>query len=58
MIQRCQILLHKHLLERIVDSPDLIRPPFFMRLADRFPKLQRLTAHTIGVGIRAEHVLH
>lgn len=56
MIQRFQILLHKHLLERIFDSPELIRPPFFMRLADWFPKLQRLTACTIGVGFRPEHV--
>jgi 2-polyprenyl-6-methoxyphenol hydroxylase-like FAD-dependent oxidoreductase len=56
MIQRFQILLHKHLLERIFDSPELIRPPFFMRMADWFPKLQRLTARIIGVGFRPEHV--
>ena len=54
MIQRFQIFLHKHLLERIFDSPQLIRPPLFMRMADWFPKLQRLTARTIGVGFRPE----
>jgi len=54
--QRFQILLHKHLLERIFDSPELIRPPLFMRMADWFPKLQWLTARAIGVGFRAEHV--
>jgi 2-polyprenyl-6-methoxyphenol hydroxylase-like FAD-dependent oxidoreductase len=56
MTQRFQILLHRHLLERIFDSPGLIRPPFFMRMADWFPGLQRLTACTIGVGFRPEHV--
>jgi 2-polyprenyl-6-methoxyphenol hydroxylase-like FAD-dependent oxidoreductase len=56
VIQRFQILLHRHLLERIFDSPELIRPPFFMRMADWFPGLQRLTACTIGMGFRPEHV--
>jgi 2-polyprenyl-6-methoxyphenol hydroxylase-like FAD-dependent oxidoreductase len=56
IIQRFQILLHRHLLERIFDSPELIRPPFFMRMADWFPRLRRLTAHTIGIGFRPEHV--
>lgn len=56
MTQRFQILLHKHLLERIFDSPELIRPPFFMRMADWFPELQRLIARAVGVGLRPEHV--
>ena len=56
MIQRMQILLHKHLLEKIFDSPNLIRPPLFMRMADWFSIFQRLTARAIGVGFRAEHV--
>lgn len=56
MIQRFQTFLHRHLLERIFDSPDLIRPPLFMRFAHAFPILQRLTARTVGVGLRPEHV--
>jgi 2-polyprenyl-6-methoxyphenol hydroxylase-like FAD-dependent oxidoreductase len=56
MIQRFQIFLHKHLLEKIFNSPELIRPPFFMRMADWFPKLQQMTARTVGVGFRPEHV--
>ena len=56
MTQRFQILLHKHLLERIFESPELIRPPFFMRMADWFPQLQRLTARAVGIGFRPEHV--
>jgi len=56
MIQRFQILMHRRLLERIFDSPGLIRPPLFMRLADWFPRLQGLAACTVGVGLRPEHV--
>jgi 2-polyprenyl-6-methoxyphenol hydroxylase-like FAD-dependent oxidoreductase len=56
MIQRFQFCLHRRLLERIFDSAELIRPPFFMRMADWFPGLQRLTAWAVGVGFRAEHV--
>jgi len=54
--QRFQIFLHKHLLERIFDSPELIRPLLFMRMAHWFPQLQLLTARAIAVGIRPEHV--
>ena len=56
MTQRLQILLHQHLLEKIFDSPTLVRPPIFMRIADWFPILQRLTALTIGMGMRPEHI--
>lgn len=56
MTQRLQIFLHKHMLERIFDSPDAIPPPLPLRLAEKFPRLRRLTARTIGVGFRPEHV--
>jgi 2-polyprenyl-6-methoxyphenol hydroxylase-like FAD-dependent oxidoreductase len=56
MVQRFQIFLHRHLLERIFDSPELIRPPLFMRMAHWFPLLQDLTARTIALGLRPEHV--
>jgi len=56
MTQWFQIFMHRHLLERIFDSAELIRPPWFMRVADWFPKVQGLTARVIGVGFRAEHV--
>jgi 2-polyprenyl-6-methoxyphenol hydroxylase-like FAD-dependent oxidoreductase len=56
MTQWFQIFLHRHLLGRIFDSAELIAPPWFMRMADWFPKLQGLTARSVGVGFRAEHV--
>jgi 2-polyprenyl-6-methoxyphenol hydroxylase-like FAD-dependent oxidoreductase len=56
MTQWFQIYMHRHLLGRIFDSAELIRPPWFMRMADWFPTLQGLAARMIGVGFRAEHV--
>lgn len=56
MIQRLQIFLHKHLLEKIFDSPETITPPIFMRMAERFPRLRRITARALGLGFRPEHV--
>jgi 2-polyprenyl-6-methoxyphenol hydroxylase-like FAD-dependent oxidoreductase len=56
MTQRFQIFMHRHLLGRIFDSAELIRPPWFMRMAHWFAKLQRMTARTVGVGFRPEHV--
>jgi 2-polyprenyl-6-methoxyphenol hydroxylase-like FAD-dependent oxidoreductase len=38
VIQRMQIFLHQHFLEKIFDSPELIQPPLFMRMADWFPQ--------------------
>jgi 2-polyprenyl-6-methoxyphenol hydroxylase-like FAD-dependent oxidoreductase len=56
MIQRLQIFLHEHLLDRIFDSPEVISPPLPLRLIERFPRLRRLTARIIGLGFRPEHI--
>ena len=56
MTQRLQVFLHKHLLERIFDSPGVIPPPLPLSLAERFPRLRRLTARVVGLGFRPEHV--
>jgi len=56
LTQRLQVFLHKHLLERIFDSPELIAPPFALNLAEKFPKLRRIPARMVGVGFRPEHV--
>ncbi|HEU4348234.1 MAG TPA: FAD-dependent oxidoreductase [Actinoplanes sp.] len=34
------------------------RAPLPLRLLDRFPALQRLTAYAVGIGVRPEHVRH
>jgi 2-polyprenyl-6-methoxyphenol hydroxylase-like FAD-dependent oxidoreductase len=56
MTQRVQVFMHRHLLEPIFDSPEIIAPPLPMRLLEKFPKLRSITAWMVGVGFRAEHI--
>jgi 2-polyprenyl-6-methoxyphenol hydroxylase-like FAD-dependent oxidoreductase len=56
MIQRVQIFLHKHLLERVFDSEKTIAPPLLIRMTEKFPRLRRIPARMIGMGYRPEHV--
>jgi 2-polyprenyl-6-methoxyphenol hydroxylase-like FAD-dependent oxidoreductase len=54
--QRVQVFLHRHLLERIFNSPELIPPPLLLRLCEKFPRLRRIPARMVGIGFRPEHV--
>jgi 2-polyprenyl-6-methoxyphenol hydroxylase-like FAD-dependent oxidoreductase len=54
--QRVQVFLHKHLLERIFNSEEIIPPPLALRLCERFPWLRRIPARMVGIGFRPEHV--
>ncbi len=56
LTQKVQVFLHKHLLERIFDSPETIPPPLLMRLFEEFPRLRTLPARMIGIGFRPEHI--
>jgi 2-polyprenyl-6-methoxyphenol hydroxylase-like FAD-dependent oxidoreductase len=56
LTQKVQIFLHKHLLERIFDSPEQIKPPLLMKLFEDFPATRSIPARIIGVGFRPEHV--
>jgi 2-polyprenyl-6-methoxyphenol hydroxylase-like FAD-dependent oxidoreductase len=56
MTQRVQIYLHKHLLEPIFNSTDLMSPPLIMRLTERFPRLRSIPARMVGMGFRPEHI--
>jgi 2-polyprenyl-6-methoxyphenol hydroxylase-like FAD-dependent oxidoreductase len=55
-MQRVQVFLHKHLLERVFDSPETIPPPLLVRLTEKFPLLRRIPARMVGMGFRPEHV--
>jgi 2-polyprenyl-6-methoxyphenol hydroxylase-like FAD-dependent oxidoreductase len=48
MIQRVQIFLHKHLLERVFDSPKTIPPPLLISMTEKFPRLRRIPARMIA----------
>jgi len=56
LIQRVQVFLHKHLLERIFDSAETIPPPLLLRITEKFPKLRRIPARMVGMGFRPEHI--
>jgi 2-polyprenyl-6-methoxyphenol hydroxylase-like FAD-dependent oxidoreductase len=57
LTQKVQVFMHKHLLERIFDSREIISPPLPMRLFEKFPRLRSLPARMIGIGFRPEHIL-
>jgi 2-polyprenyl-6-methoxyphenol hydroxylase-like FAD-dependent oxidoreductase len=56
MIQRVQVFLHKHFLERVFDSPVIIPPPLLLNMTEKFPRLRRLPARVVGMGFRPEHI--
>jgi 2-polyprenyl-6-methoxyphenol hydroxylase-like FAD-dependent oxidoreductase len=56
LTQKVQIFLHKHLLERIFESTEVIATPTPMILLEKFPRLRRLPARMVGMGFKPEHV--
>ncbi len=54
--QRIQVLVQNRILQPLLSSHDIPKPPFFLRILDRFPALRRLPAYVLGVGIRPEHI--
>ena len=57
VIQRMQALVQRNIIGKLLDpSAKLDKPPFVMRLFGRFPYLQRIPAHIMGLGIRREHI--
>ncbi|HTB84237.1 MAG TPA: FAD-dependent oxidoreductase [Candidatus Sulfotelmatobacter sp.] len=56
LTQKMQVFMHRHLLERIFDSAQMISPPWPMRLLETFPRLRSLPARMVGIGFRPEHI--
>ncbi len=56
LTQKVQVFMHKHFLERIFDSTEVISPPLLMQLFEKFPRLRSLPARMVGLGFRPEHV--
>jgi 2-polyprenyl-6-methoxyphenol hydroxylase-like FAD-dependent oxidoreductase len=54
--QRLQILIHDHVINRVLASEETIEPPWQVKLFDRVPALRRIPARVVGVGVRPEHV--
>jgi 2-polyprenyl-6-methoxyphenol hydroxylase-like FAD-dependent oxidoreductase len=57
VIQGAQKAVHDRLLQPLVSGKIIFdRPPFAMRMLDRFPLLQRIPARLVGLGVRREHI--
>jgi 2-polyprenyl-6-methoxyphenol hydroxylase-like FAD-dependent oxidoreductase len=54
--QRLQLLVQNRVLRRVLASTTRPVLPWPLRLARRFPFLQRIPARLIGLGFRPEHV--
>jgi 2-polyprenyl-6-methoxyphenol hydroxylase-like FAD-dependent oxidoreductase len=57
IIQGVQIFVQNRIIRRVLGSqPSKTRPPFVLKLAQRWPILQTIPAWLIGMGFRPEHV--
>ncbi len=54
--QRIQLLIQNRVVRSVLGASAPVRPPFVVRLLATVPRLRRLPARLIGMGIRPEHV--
>jgi 2-polyprenyl-6-methoxyphenol hydroxylase-like FAD-dependent oxidoreductase len=54
--QRLQVLAQDRIIGRVLRATGPIRPPWPLRLFNRWPLLRRIPARLIGMGVRSEHV--
>ncbi len=54
--QSMQILIHDHVINRVLASEETVSPPWQAKLFDRIPALRCIPARVVGVGVRPEHV--
>jgi hypothetical protein len=55
--QRIQVIVQNRVIGRVLHGGERpITPPWIVRLIGRTPRLQRLIARLIGIGVRPEHV--
>jgi 2-polyprenyl-6-methoxyphenol hydroxylase-like FAD-dependent oxidoreductase len=56
MTQRLQLVLQNQVMSRILRLTREPKPPFALKLLDRFALLRRIPARLVGIGVRPEHV--
>ncbi len=54
--QRLQVVAQKRVIARVLGNEAAIRVPWALRAVAAFPRLRRIPARLIGIGIRPEHV--
>ncbi len=57
LIQRGQKLIQDRIIATVIDpTRAILRPPWPLRMLNRFPRLRRIPGRVIGLGVRREHV--
>jgi 2-polyprenyl-6-methoxyphenol hydroxylase-like FAD-dependent oxidoreductase len=56
LTQALQVFIQNRVITNVLNMTTQPKPPFLMRMMDRFPLLRRLPARLIGMGFRPEHV--
>jgi 2-polyprenyl-6-methoxyphenol hydroxylase-like FAD-dependent oxidoreductase len=56
IIQRVQVLIQNRVISRALQSQQTLKPPLLVKMLNRWPRLRRLPARLVGVGLRPEHV--
>jgi len=54
--QRLQVLAQNNVVKPVLASTAPLRPPWPLRLINRWPWLQQFPARLVGIGVRPEHV--
>ncbi len=54
--QRLQVAAQNRVIQPVLRSTRPLAPPWFLKLFERLPVLQRIPARLVGVGVRPEHV--
>ena len=56
IIQGAQLLIQRRVITGLLANQGELKPPFVVKLFQRFPALRRIPARILGVGVRPEHV--
>ena len=56
MMQAVQLFVQRRIISNVLTMTAQPRPPFAVKLLNRYPVLRRLPARLIGMGFRPEHV--
>jgi 2-polyprenyl-6-methoxyphenol hydroxylase-like FAD-dependent oxidoreductase len=54
--QRLQVTVQKRVIAAVLETDRPLAPPLAARLLARFPRLRRIPARLVGLGVRPEHV--
>ena len=51
-----QLMVQKRVIRRALTGSGRPKPPFVLKLLDRFPLLRRIPGRLLAVGVRPEHI--